>query len=266
VPAAERVHIARGRNTDARLMPAVPEPDVVAYGVRSTIGDMTRYIRFQLEEKDPAVRLTHQAVWGDPNTFALGMNWFMGKTPDGNRRVNNDGTTFGFTTYVLLYPALRFGVILMTNTYDQRSNDRLGEAAEKIFETAYYTPAQRASDGFRFSAAINILLDKLKTKGFDQAIAVADDLKTSDPAFTLHENEVNAWAYFLLGKGKKEEALAIFQLNVHLYPESANPYDSLGEIYALLGNKELAIKNYERSLELDPGNTNAVEQLKQLRK
>jgi hypothetical protein len=55
---------------------------------------------------------------------------------------------------------------------------------------------------------------------------------------------------------------AIFQLNIHLYPESANTYDSLGEMYAFLGDKDLAITNYQRSIELDPGNTNAVEKLR----
>jgi len=42
-------------------------------------------------------------------------------------------------------------------------------------------------------------------------------------------------------------------------------YNSLAEAYMLAGNKELAIKNYEKSLELNPQNTNAVEQLKIIR-
>ena len=45
--------------------------------------------------------------------------------------------------------------------------------------------------------------------------------------------------------------------NVKLYPESSNVYDSLGEAYMKDGNKELAIKNYEKSLELDQKNDNA---------
>jgi cytochrome c-type biogenesis protein CcmH/NrfG len=39
-------------------------------------------------------------------------------------------------------------------------------------------------------------------------------------------------------------------------------YDSLGEAYMDDGNEELAVQNYEKSLQLDPGNTNAVEKLK----
>ena len=43
-------------------------------------------------------------------------------------------------------------------------------------------------------------------------------------------------------------------VNVKLYPEAWNTYDSLGEAYAIKGNKELAIKNYEKSMELNPNN------------
>jgi cytochrome c-type biogenesis protein CcmH/NrfG len=41
-------------------------------------------------------------------------------------------------------------------------------------------------------------------------------------------------------------------------------YDSLGEAYMAQGEKELAIANYKKSLELDPKNNNAVEMLKKL--
>jgi tetratricopeptide (TPR) repeat protein len=42
-------------------------------------------------------------------------------------------------------------------------------------------------------------------------------------------------------------------------------YDSLGEAYAAAGKKELAIENYEKSLELDPKNENAKDRLKKLK-
>ena len=56
----------------------------------------------------------------------------------------------------------------------------------------------------------------------------------------------------------------VFKLNVTDYPQSANAYDSLAEAYMTGGDKELAIRNYRRSVELNPGNTNAVEMLKKL--
>ena len=42
-----------------------------------------------------------------------------------------------------------------------------------------------------------------------------------------------------------------------------NPH--YGEAYAVAGNKELAITNYQRSIELDPKNADGVAKLKKLR-
>jgi len=55
-------------------------------------------------------------------------------------------------------------------------------------------------------------------------------------------------------------------MNVELFPQAWNVYDSLAEAYASKGKTELAIQNYERSLELNPENQNAKDQLKNLKK
>lgn len=66
------------------------------------------------------------------------------------------------------------------------------------------------------------------------------------------ENQINGLGYRLLGDGKSSEAIEIFKTNVRLYPDSWNTYDSLGEAYAAAGQKELAIQNYEKSVQLNP--------------
>jgi hypothetical protein len=55
------------------------------------------------------------------------------------------------------------------------------------------------------------------------------------------------------------------ELEVQEYPEYWNAYDSLVEIYAFLGDKQPAIRNSGMSLELKPGNRNAIERLKMLK-
>jgi tetratricopeptide (TPR) repeat protein len=59
--------------------------------------------------------------------------------------------------------------------------------------------------------------------------------------------------------------LPYFKLAEELYPNVANTYDSLGEAYMVAGQTEKAIFNYQKSLELDADNTNAVEMLKKLK-
>ncbi len=90
----------------------------------------------------------------------------------------------------------------------------------------------------------------------------------SDPGNKLYfeEREFNAMGYRLMGAGKMKAAIEIFKLNVEMYPESANVYDSLAEAYMNSGDTKKAIKNYKKSLELNPDNTNAKEMLKKLEK
>jgi tetratricopeptide (TPR) repeat protein len=90
-------------------------------------------------------------------------------------------------------------------------------------------------------------------------------IKQEDPLdIYVSENRLNMLGYEYLNKGRFEEAVAIFKLNVEFYPESANCYDSLAEALMLKGDKDRAIINYKRSLELNPKNQNAVSILKKL--
>ena len=61
-----------------------------------------------------------------------------------------------------------------------------------------------------------------------------------------------------------DKAIKLFSLNTTWYPQSANAYDSLAEAYASTGNKALAIKNYQKALELNPDSDNARAWLKKL--
>jgi len=98
------------------------------------------------------------------------------------------------------------------------------------------------------------------------AVATYRRLKAEEPQrWSFAENELNALGYQLLQRGRVDDAIVIFRLNVEAYPEAFNPYDSLGEAYMAAGQNELAIANYQRSLELNPDNTNAVSMLGRLR-
>ena len=81
----------------------------------------------------------------------------------------------------------------------------------------------------------------------------------------IDEGTLNALGYFLLQDGRTQDAIAMFQRNVQEYPQSSNVYDSLGEAYMKTGQKDLAIANYEKSLQLNPKNQNGAAMLKKLR-
>jgi len=87
----------------------------------------------------------------------------------------------------------------------------------------------------------------------------------TDQSFYFLESEFNALGYSFLGQNRFLEAIEVFKMNTELYSESANVYDSLGEAYMLQGNDKQAIQNYDKSLLLNPDNTNAKKMLKKLK-
>jgi tetratricopeptide (TPR) repeat protein len=123
----------------------------------------------------------------------------------------------------------------------------------------YYIPDLRPAQ------SIHVLRTELLQRGFDNAINVAKDLKRKDTRLQYTERDVNNWGYKLFRNDQKKEALEIFKLNVNLFPDSPNVYDSLAETYAALGETAAAIENYEHALKLNPKNTNAASQLRRLK-
>ncbi|MFZ0751384.1 MAG: hypothetical protein WAM70_18620, partial [Pyrinomonadaceae bacterium] len=117
----------------------------------------------------------------------------------------------------------------------------------------------------RIDANRSVPFEMLEAGRIDEAIEAYRKIKKEQPAnAAVSAGRINTLAYVLMRAKKLNEAIALFKLNVEFYPALAGVYDSLGEGYMTNGDKELAITNYRRSLELDPRNKNAKEKLKQL--
>jgi tetratricopeptide (TPR) repeat protein len=129
-------------------------------------------------------------------------------------------------------------------------------------------PPHMITVDFRAGQGIPATLDafraELGRQGFDHAPAIYAAMLKEQPDFKLDEDKVLRWAYYLMEKNHLPEATDLFKLDVQVFPSSWNGYDSLGEAYMNAGQKQLAIDNYKKSLELNPANDNAKEKLKVL--
>ena len=100
-----------------------------------------------------------------------------------------------------------------------------------------------------------------------QAGRTAEAEKTESEAMTMGtEAELNQYGYQLLNQGLHNEAIKIFIVNTERHPESANTWDSLGEAYAMKGDKENAIINFKKSLSLNPSEATKANSMKYLKK
>ena len=111
---------------------------------------------------------------------------------------------------------------------------------------------------------------ELKANGhlpIEAQVALYLKLKEENPtAYNFdNEDELTMYGYGFLWNNQTDEALEIFKLIASQFPNSSNAYDSLGEAYMKKGNMELSLKNYEKSLAMNPDNFNAEDQIERIK-
>lgn len=110
-------------------------------------------------------------------------------------------------------------------------------------------------------------LNELSRQGFGKIIAIYDSLHKQNAAFTFDPVQIDHWGTQLLRAGRAQDAVSVFSLGVHVYPEGIDfLYDDLGEAYEAAGNTEQAVVAYRRALEINPNRTHAKVRLQALGK
>ncbi len=119
---------------------------------------------------------------------------------------------------------------------------------------------------FKKGELASVIMQKvIADEGIESAVKKYREMKSAESSGVIFtERDINALGYKLLNENKLTEAVEIFRLNAEEYPESFNVYDSLGDVYMKSGEKKLAVKNYEKSLKLNPKNENAKKMLESL--
>ena len=180
----------------------------------------------------------------------------IGRTSDSVAVIEHGGGINGFNTLISRIPSQQDLVVLLNNTGAARL-DAISRAIRGIlFGKPYDLPKHSIAD-----AVSSTMMEHGIASGLEQY----NDLKQNhSDTYALREDEMNRAGYGLLRANKVKEAIEMFKLNVDAFPKSSNVYDSLGEAYMVNGDKDLAIKNYQKSVELDPKNANGFEALKKL--
>lgn len=225
-----------------------------ASGMNSTAEDLARWLIALQRGKLLKTKSALDTLWtagtynnASPTQWALG--WMTKPRPKHRAVVATGGSRATF----FFYPEDDLAIVILTNLAGAFPEEFIDELA------GFYNPEIPQSD------PVTALRMELRKRGYERAVEVFQELKKKNLNFQPLETDLNDWAYRMLnGGGKPREALEIFKLNVFLYPKSANVYDSVAEAYAANGMRELAVKNYRRSLELDPNNKHAIEQLRKL--
>jgi dipeptidyl aminopeptidase/acylaminoacyl peptidase/CubicO group peptidase (beta-lactamase class C family) len=191
---------------------------------------------------------------------AWGLGWGLQVTSDG-LSFWHWGDNGDSKAYVVAYDEPKLGVVVFANSAN-------GLSIVREIVTDAVGGVQPALDWLnydRLDSPRRALFNQIRAKGAAAAIREYQARRNGQPAdAAVSESQINGLGYDLLGIKRVEDAIEVFKLNVSLYPKSWNTYDSLAEGYEAKGDKASAIKNFKRSLELNPKNSNAVEHLEKM--
>jgi CubicO group peptidase (beta-lactamase class C family) len=199
---------------------------------------------------------------GGESYYAYGWGISKRSFPKSKEKVNSvshGGGINGFNTFIERLVDDKHLIVIFNNT-PAASLNAMSMGIIRILYGKPYTPPKKSIG--------KAIYDVVVKKGVEEAVKQYHELqKNKKDDYNFRPEEMNRLGYDLLYRKKMvKEAIEIFKLNIEVYPEYANGYDSLGEGYMVNGDKELAIKYYGKALEMDPKNKNAVEKLKELMK
>lgn len=149
----------------------------------------------------------------------------------------------------------------------QRMLKELPDSYRRDEQRAEQKLLRKPSEAIAFLKTVDPLFDNLASAVFRQVAMqhgattfenIIRQAKESDPDTPLDRAEVlNGIANYLLGIGKKDDAIDLFRFNVAEHPQAATALDRLARAYYKLGQYELSLNFYKKALEIDPGYWNA---------
>jgi CubicO group peptidase (beta-lactamase class C family) len=175
----------------------------------------------------------------------------MGKTDQKTKIIGHGGAINGFNSLITRAVDKRQTVIILDNVNQGQYHGRMMTSIIGLLNGQPVEPPKRSVAEALYKTAVY--------KDVASAITEYRRLRAENsPTFDFSEGELNALGYQLVGLKRRKDAIEIFKLNVEMFPAAPNPYDSLAESYLAEGQKELALVNYKKAVELDPKNANAL--------
>jgi CubicO group peptidase (beta-lactamase class C family) len=269
-PSARAVFSATGHNPGDQPVSGKWHlyPEMAAAGLWTTPGDVaTVAVEVADSRRGHSNKVISQASAEQMLTLQaapLGIGFFLGPS---EAQFGHTGFDEGFLSALVAFHDTGQGVVIMTNSLNGSNLfGPLAASVAKEYGWKSFTSIGWASSGRTIPmSTVPVRFAVISQKlGVEKAIADYATQRARGPEKAFGPGDLNDAGYLLLGDGKTEEAIKVFQTNAALYPDDANSYDSLGEAFMKAGKRESAIENYQRSLKLDPTNDNAARMLAKL--
>jgi CubicO group peptidase (beta-lactamase class C family) len=249
-----------------------------AGGIVTTVSDAARWIMVNLHGGSidgrqvlpaQAVHVAHTPWATLDRTYyrfhrtGYGLGWYEADF-EGEVLVHHFGGYDGYHAHISFMPQHDIGVAVFINS-DSYDGDTLvhmlaAYAYELLLDHEGVDEKYREEARMRGARSVAMRQLAIQTqKGMELVEAGKPDqatdlllgaLREAREAKILQEGDVNNLGYHLLQKEASMPAIAVFEYNTKLHPESPNVFDSLGEAYEKTGRLRAAKEQYAKAYQL----------------
>lgn len=259
---------ATGYMSDGSIVPGKAHnyPVMASNGLWTTVKDMAKFVQnLQQTLKGKSTKglskeltefmLTPYGTSSYGPGFKYGMGMQIIDKQD-ETYLRHWGWNRGFFGQLVAHKDKEFAVVVLSNSTFPGFNEEVTRAVARAYGWDQYVHEYQKEE-------VQFFLDG----NFEKALEAYTRKQKQNPnQYTVRRTNINRLGYHFLNKEQTKVAHDVFKVNTILYPKNANVYDSYAEVCKKLGNIDLAILNYSKSLELDPQNNNAKEMLIELQK
>ncbi|MFV8347547.1 serine hydrolase [Flavobacterium sp. ZB4P13] len=171
---------------------------------------------------------------------------FQENTINGHRVIGHAGGHDGIASELMIFPDLGYTVVILTN----------GEV-ENYWEVSNLIKKQLVGptptiDNFFYT---KVIIKAVCNKGYEVAI---NEMESSSKKYSLRESLIERYGYKLLFEKKYNQAIDLFNLNIHSFPNSTYGYYNISEAYRVSNQKKEAIKFLKLYIEKEPEDKDAI--------
>ncbi|WP_298287429.1 serine hydrolase [uncultured Lutibacter sp.] len=218
--------------------------------IHSTIEDLYKWHvalknNVLLTSKTREIQETPYVAENDKMTSYYGYGWAISKSDKETKIVAHNGSNGLYFADFVRFVDDDVVVIYITNAFLGNESEYVAREIGKMVFNTNYTPTPISKNIYE------LIHEFMKTNSSKNVEKLPAYLKKELKDEFNDHSILNRLGYGRLKKEKQPGwALALFKLNVKLFPEDGNLWDSLGEAYLKYNQKDKAVKCYTKAVEL----------------
>ena len=229
-------------------------------GINATQNDMMLWLGALQKSKvlsaDSYDLLTSTYASMGSSDYYYGYGWVVKQTEELGKRISHSGSNGVFWHSIIWYPEQDIQILYVTNASNLKV-ERLAGFIEKMVFDSSYSPDPIAMNVYTYIQKF------IENKPISDSPELLQSLQSDYADEFDHPRVLNRMGNLLLNSGNNSDwAVELFKLNVSIYPEDGNLWDSLAYGYLAINKKEDAIEAFRKAISL--GYSDAQEKLDEL--